>query len=116
MSWQRINHSPFHVAATAFGLLTLVDCYSNYLVSGSGDFLGISTLGRIAGDCVQLTFTTTRWLRNGASVGVGFAPLLLFHVAGLNGCQDINLTDVDGRCTFQLRPDSQWQIIAGGWS
>ena len=110
------SHTPVYATSTAAGLLTLVAGYDTYTVGGSEDFLGISIAGRVAGDFVQLTFSAARWLRNGASVGAGFAPLLLIHMPGEAGYQDIYLTDTEGRCTFQLRSDSQWQLIAGGIS
>lgn len=109
-------HTPFQAATTAAGLLTLTDGRDAYMVDGAEDLLGISTAGRVPGDSVNMTFTSPRWLRNGAAVGVGFAPLLLVHVPGLAGYQDVDLADADGRCTFQLRADARWQLIAGGLS
>jgi hypothetical protein len=111
-----VEHTPFYSTTTVAGLLTLEAGYSDYMVDGGEDFLGISTANQVAGDSVRLTFTQARWLRNGALVGAGFAPLLLLHVPGLAGYQDIELTNADGRCTFQLRADLQWQLTAGGFS
>jgi hypothetical protein len=110
------EHTPFYATSTSAGLLTLVDAYDDYMVDGSEDFIGISTVNRVAGDCVRLTFTASRTLKHGQSVGAGFAPLMLYHVPGESGYQDVYLENTDGRTTFQFRPDSQWQIIAGSWS
>jgi hypothetical protein len=109
-------HTPFYATATALGLLTLVNGYDDYMVGGSEDLLGISTAGRVAGDRIWLTFTAARTLIHGSSVSIGFAPLMLYHLPGESGYQDITLENIDGRAAFQLRPDSKWQIIAGSWS
>ena len=109
-------HTPFAYRSTTLGLLTLDDAYLDYVVSGAEDFIGISTEGRVAGDTVRLTFAAARWLRHGASVSSGFAPLMLTHLTGETGYHDVSLGYVDGRATFQLRGDGQWQIIAGGFS
>jgi hypothetical protein len=107
-------HTPFYSTATVSGLLTVVSGYSSYMVSGAEDVLGISTSGVVPGDIINVTFMSARTLKQGASTPAGFAPLLLLHMPGEVGYQDIVLQYNDGRCTFQLRSDNQWQLIAGG--
>ena len=111
-------HTPFDVATTAAGLLTMPD-RNDCLVSGTEDLLGIATEGWMGGDKIWPTVLSPRKLKHAATVPAGFAPLYLYH----NGTtpQDINFNGLhplaNGRVCLQLRTDGGitpspcWQLI-----
>lgn len=104
---------PASAVATTAGILTLPVGTDTLRVSGTEDFIGISTSGVSDGRIVFLTFTQTRSAKHGQSVPVGSAPLSFYYI-GPTLVQTIAFTHVDGRITFQYNASiPAWQVIAG---
>jgi hypothetical protein len=104
---------PAGVVATVGGILTLAAGTDTFRVSGTEDFIGISTSGAWDGRLVFLTFTQARDAKHGQSVPVGSAPLEFYYV-GPTLVDTITFPRAGGRLTLQYNASiPAWQVVAG---
>lgn len=103
------------VAISAGGVITLDPLLTNYIVTGTGPLLGISTAGIPDGRRVSCHFSSAAMIAPEGSPTVG-APILTIK-AGMGAYQEIGV-EPDGVVEFQLRSNSgapYWKVIGGSW-
>lgn len=104
---------PAGAVATVGGILTLTSGTDTLRVSGTEDFIGLSTSGVSDGRIVFLTFTQARSAQHGQLVPVGSAPLSFYYV-GPTLVQTITFPREGGRIALQYNSDiGAWQVVAG---
>lgn len=104
---------PAGTTATVNGILTLAVGTDTLRVSGTEDFIGVSTSGSSDGRIVFLTFMAARNAQHGQAVPIGSAPLSFYYV-GPALVSTITFPRAGGRLTLQYNADiGAWQIVAG---